>query len=202
MILLINGVAASGKTSIIHELQKQAPYPILKAGIDLFVGMMPHQYFGHGEKAHEGIQFLTEQTPQGPCTKVHNGPFGRAFLHSIPQIIQHFANCGFNIACDEVLFHDYYLTQYTKAFQGQKAYFIGIHCSEAELYRREARRKSGNQGLARDQINRVHGPTRFYDFEIDTSKHLPPECATQILDFIKNNPSPTGFQKLATAFGL
>jgi len=200
MIILLNGVASSGKSSIIKELQARAPYPRLRAGIDTFISMMPLAYYGWGDRAHEGIQFIREETSNGPVTHIKNGPFGTALLHMIPKIIAKMAQEDFNIVCDEVLFYDYYLTKYTEAFHGLKAYFVGVHCDLDELIRREKKRGGVSVGLGRDQITRVHGPTRYYDVEVDTTQKSPAQCADKILDFIKNNRYPQGFKKLEDAF--
>lgn len=200
MIIFLNGVAASGKTSIIHELQKQASFPLLKLGIDNFLDMMPSDYYGWGSKAEEGIQFVREEDENGPITRVYNGDFGRAVLHAIPPVIAEISSRNLHIAVDEVLFHDYYLIEYTKAFKAHKAYCIGVLCDLKELIRRERKRGGVSIGLGRDQINRVHGPTRFYDFEVDTTHTSSADCAKEILKFIEKNPQPRGFKRLEAAF--
>jgi chloramphenicol 3-O phosphotransferase len=200
MIIFLNGVATSGKTSIIHELQKQAPFPLLKLGVDNFLDMMPTDYYGWGSKAKEGIQFVREEDENGPITRVYNGDFGRAILHTIPPVIAKIASRNLNVAVDEVLFYDYYLTEYTKAFKGLKAYCIGIHCDLEELIRREQKRGGFSVGLGRDQIHKVHSPTRFYDLEIDTTHTSSADCTKKILEFIDANPDPQGFKKLEEAF--
>jgi len=202
MIIFLNGVATSGKTSIIHELQKQADFPLLKLGVDNFLDMIPADYYGWGPKAKEGIQFVREEDENGPITRVYNGDFGRAILHTIPPIIAKISTRKFNVACDEVLFHDYYLKEYTKAFKGLRAYCIGIHCDLEELIRREQKRGGYSIGLGRDQINRVHGPTRFYDLEVNTTHTPSADCAKQILEFVAAQPDPEGFKKLEAAFDV
>jgi len=202
MIIFLNGVATSGKTSIIHELQKQADFPLLKLGVDNFLDMIPADYYGWGPKAKEGIQFVREEDENGPITRVYNGDFGRAILHTIPPIIAKISTRKFNVACDEVLFHDYYLKEYTKAFKGLRAYCIGIHCDLEELIRREQKRGGYSIGLGRDQINRVHGPTRFYDLEVNTTHTPSADCAKQILEFVAAQPDPEGFKKLEAPFDV
>lgn len=202
MIIFLNGVATSGKTSIIHELQKQANFPLLKLGVDNFLDMIPADYYGWGPKAKDGIQFVREEDENGPITRVYNGDFGRAILHTIPPVIAKISARNLNVACDEVLFHDYYLKEYTKAFKNLDAYCIGIHCDLEELIRREQKRGGYSVGLGRDQINKVHSPTRFYDLEVDTTHTSSADCAKQILNFIEANPNPEGFKKLEVAFGV
>jgi chloramphenicol 3-O phosphotransferase len=202
MIIFLNGVATSGKSSIIHELQKQASYPIMKLGIDNFLDMMPPDYYGWGEKAKEGIQFVREEDENGPITRVYNGDFGRTLLHAIPPVVAKMSSRKLNVAVDEVLFYDYYLKEYTKAFKGQRVYCVGIHCELQELIRREEKRGGFSVGLGRDQFDKVHGPTRHYDLEIDTTHTSSADCARKILEYVAITPSPLGFKKLEVAFGL
>lgn len=200
MIIFLNGVASSGKTSIINALQKLAPYPIMKLGVDNFLDMMPSDYYGWGKKAKEGIQFVREEDENGPITRVYNGDFGRAVLHTIPPVVAKMSSRKLNVAVDEVLFYDYYLKQYTNAFKDQRAYCIGVHCALEELIRREQKRGGLSVGLGRDQISKVHGPTRFYDLEVDTTHMSPGDCARQILSYVAATPHPQGFKKLEAAF--
>lgn len=202
MIIFLNGVATSGKTSIINELQKQASYPIMKLGVDNFIDMMPPDYYGWGGKAKEGIEFVREEDENGPITRVYNGEFGKAVLHTIPPVVAKMSSQKLNVAVDEVLFYDYYLTEYTKAFKGQRAYCIGIHCDLEELIRREQKRGGFSIGLGRDQISKVHGPTRHYDLEIDTTHTSSADCAHAILAYVAATPEPLGFKKLEIAFGV
>ena len=44
MIIFLSDVATSEKTSIIHELQKQTPFLVLKVGMEDFLDMMPADY--------------------------------------------------------------------------------------------------------------------------------------------------------------
>lgn len=202
MIIFLNGVATSGKTSIINELQKQASYPIMKLGVDNFLDMMPAEYYGWGSRAKEGIEFVREEDENGPITRVYNGEFGKAVLHTIPPVVALMSSRKLNIAVDEVLFYDHYLKEYTKAFKGQRAYCIGIHCDLEELIRREQKRGGFSIGLGRDQIGRVHGPTRFYDLEIDTTHTSSADCARAILAYVAATPHPLGFKKLEVAFEI
>lgn len=202
MIIFLNGVAASGKSSIINALQKHSSYPIMKLGVDNFIDMMPPAYYGWGDKASEGIHFVREEDENGPITRVYNGDFGRTVLHTIPPVVALMSSRKMNVAVDEVLFYDHYLQEYTKAFKGQRAYCIGVHCEMEELIRREQKRGGLSIGLGRDQIDKVHGPTRFYDLEVDTTHTSSADCARKILEYIAVTPKPQGFKKLEVAFGI
>lgn len=124
----------------------------------------------------------------------------RRFFTPSPPVIAKIAARDLSIACDEVLFHNYYLTEHTKTFKELKAYCIGIHCDLEELIRRKQKRGGYSVGLGRDQINKIHGPTRFNDLEVDTTYIPSADCAKQILEFITANPKPQGFKKLEEIF--
>ena len=60
MIIFLNGVSSSGKSTIAKGLQHLSENPLLTIGIDTFLDMMPAQYLYTGPKASEGFQFVME----------------------------------------------------------------------------------------------------------------------------------------------
>ena len=200
MIIFINGASSSGKSTIAKSLQHLSPKPLLMMGIDAFLNMMPSKYTGTREKANEGFQFVMDRDEEGPITRVIEGPYGAQICKLAPKIIDIMAIDGHDIIVDEVLFEDEKLCDYVKAVNKHKVYFIGIHCSLAVLSEREVLRGNRALGMGREQIHRVHGPTRFYDLELDTTKKSAFDCAKEILHFIDETPNPEGFKKLYKTF--
>ena len=97
---------------------------------------------------------------------------------------------------------DYSGSQALKALKEEAVYFVGIFCPLETLLEHEKSRGNRSPGLAREQINRVHGPTRIYDIELNTSKKSSEICADKILSFIEQNPNPQAFKKLSDKFGI
>ena len=194
MIIFLNGCSSSGKTTIAKALQQLSDKPWLHLGIDTFFQMMPAKYVGFGEKANLGFHFIPESDEEGPLMRIETGSFGKAVSQSCPKVVKVLANDGHHLIVDEVLFDDSELGRYVEALDGHTVYFIGILCDLKTMQERELLRGNRALGLGRDQISRVHGLSRGYDFTIDTTKSTPFECAQQILDYIRKTLEPKGFK--------
>ena len=70
------------------------------------------------------------------------------------------------------------------------------------LEEREILRGNRGQGLARMQMKIVPTLDWPYDLTVDTTKASPFETATQVMEFVKNNPDPQSFQILRKRWGL
>lgn len=200
MIILLNGASSSGKSTIAAELQKQYTAPLLSMGIDMFLNMMPKQYLYGGAKASEGFKFEMIEDEEGPITRIFAGKLGEKVCDIVPQVAHVMAQNELSLIIDEVLFEDDSLKHYVNALHQHHVYFIGIHCSLAEISKREISRGNRYLGLAREQISRVHGPTRYYDLAIDTDITSATDSAKQIISFIEDTPNPKGFKKLYRHF--
>jgi chloramphenicol 3-O phosphotransferase len=155
--------------------------------------MMPAQYVGFGEKAHEGYHFIPDQDDEGPFMRIKSGPFGSAVTQSCPNVVKTLADDGHHLIVDEVLFTDAELEIYVRALVGHTVYFIGVMCDLKSLQERELLRGDRAIGLGHDQIARVHNRSRPYDFTVDTTRKSAFECAQEILSFMKNEPNPRSF---------
>jgi chloramphenicol 3-O phosphotransferase len=202
MIIFLNGTSSSGKSTIAKALQIIYPTPFLTLGIDTFLNMMPPQYIGSGEKAADGFQFISDQDEEGPITRVEAGKYGKKIVGSMPKIVNHLVNDGHDLIVDEVLFGDETLKSYVAALKTHLVYFIGIHCALKTLAEREILRGNRALGLGRHQLKLVHGPTRFYDLELDTTKISAFDGAKQILTYIENHAAPGSFKRLRAEWNM
>lgn len=199
-IIFLNGCSSSGKTAIAKAIQYLADTPWLLWGIDTFFQSMPSQYVDFGEKANEGLHFIPDRDEHGPIMRIHIGPLGEAVVKSIPKVIKTLTDDGHNLIVDEVLFEDFSLKYYVQALSNHTVYFVGIMCDLNVMEEREILRGDRALGLARDQILRVHGPTRFYDLTVDSTHVSPFDCARNVLEFVRQNGNPQGFDKLRKTF--
>lgn len=199
MIIFLNGTSSAGKSSIAKALQELYPTPLLHIGLDTFFFMMPPQYLGQGEKAHEGFQFLTQEDEKGHLTHVRAGPYADALCNTSIDVIQLMANRRHDLVVDEVLFKEDTLERYVRALKNHTVYFIGIHCELDVLKEREIARGNRPLGVARALSHQVHRSTHAYDLELNTTHTPPLDNAQHILNFIKNTPEPKGFEKLRIA---
>ncbi len=196
-IIIINGCPSAGKTSIIKEMQARYPSPLLYMGIDLFWRMIPEQYIEHGAKADEGFTFVTTQDQDNnPVVQVKSGPFALHLDRTLAQTAACLADCGHDLAIDEILSDDTSLYNYVHAFKNHTVYFVGIVCDLTELEKREKNRGNRELGLARGAINLVHKHEQYYDLIVDSTHCNAADCAEKILDFIQKTAQPDGFEKL------
>jgi chloramphenicol 3-O phosphotransferase len=200
MIIIVNGCASAGKTSIIKEMQKMYDKPLLHVGIDRFWAMIPDQYKEYGLKAHEGYLFSqTVDSDNNPVVHVKKGSFGKKVAATMPQVIKCFADCGHHVAVDAIFTGDMQLHNYVKALKDHTVYFVGLICELQELERREKQRGNRSLGLARGQIESIHKYKAYYDLMIDSTHCDATTCAQNIVNFIHSTPAPQGFKKLESA---
>ncbi len=181
-IIFLNGVGSVGKTSIANSLQDILQEAYLHIGIDHFFVMLPQKYLPGGSKAEEGVNFITEESINGPITKVHCGNVGKKLFTSMKKAMLDLAKEGFNLIIDEVILGDEF-EEYKRLFKDFNFISVGVFAPLEIIEKRERERKDRTWGLSRWQYNIVHS-NKKYDLEVDTSKLSPEECAEQIKQFL------------------
>ncbi len=200
MIIFLNGVSSSGKSSIAKSLQDIWPTPILHVGVDDFVTMLPARFCGSTPDAHLGLHFVPVETHYGPHVEIHQGVYAKRLFDGMVGALAALANSGNDLIVDEVLFGDELLRKYVSVLQSQTVYFVAINCPLAIVEQRERIRGDRFVNSAKAQFSLVHGPTRYYDLELDTSEQTPAHLAAAVAAFVNQCDSPTGFKKLKQAF--
>lgn len=201
MVILLNGISSSGKSSVAKALQDVWPTPLLHVGVDTFVDMLPTRFCGQGEEARYGLQFVHVETQQGPVVEIRQGEYAQRLFQGMVMAVGALARTGNDLIVDEVLFGDELLRQYVQELLTQTVYFVAITCPLEIVERRERERGDRFISSARAQLPRVHGPTRRYDLECDTSLQTPHQLAAVIKGYIEHTPAPAGFRALEGAFG-
>lgn len=202
MIIMLNGVSSSGKSSIARALQDAWITPLLHVGVDTFIDMMPSRFCGEGQEARYGLQFVPVQTQEGPVAEIRPGPYAKRLFAGMIGAIGALARARSDIIVDEVLFGDDMLREHVRELRGQTVYFVAIHCPLAIVEQRERERGDRFINSARAQFPLVHGPTRHYDLELDTSLSSPQVLAGLIKDYVTNTPEPQGFVSMEQVFGI
>lgn len=200
MIILLNGVSSSGKSSIARALQALWPTPLLHLGVDTFIDLLPERFCGPGEEARDGLQFVTVHTPDGPLVEIRSGIYARRLFAGMVGAVGALARAENDLILDEVLFGDHMLREYVRELRGQAVYFVAVHCPLAVVEERERARGDRFINSAKAQFPLVHGPTRFYDLEVDSAQQSPSQLAERIADFVRSAPEPRGFAALERAF--
>jgi chloramphenicol 3-O phosphotransferase len=89
-----------------------------------------------------------------------------------------------------------------QALNAEQVFFISVKCPLPIVEAREKKRGDRHLNSAKAQFPLVHAPTRIYDLEVDTSQSSSLECSQQILDFVTQHPTPTGFKEMHEIFQL
>lgn len=198
IIVILNGVGSSGKSSIIREMQKLYNKPLLHTGLDNFWEMVPAVYKGCGAKANEGFSFVQEvDVFNNPVVHIERGSLARQIDYTMPQMIKCLIDCGHDVAIDEILISDAILHNYATTLKKYKVYFVGVFCDLEELERREKSRGDRIIGLARGQIDLVHKHKKYYDLIVDATNSDPAVCAQTIFNYIKTTSCPQGLKKFS-----
>jgi chloramphenicol 3-O phosphotransferase len=189
-IILLNGCSSAGKTSISRSMQYLSDELWLTFGVDSFIDMIP------SSKEEQYLKFTSGKNEHGVTCTVDDGPVGYQLFGLIPTFATMMADAGHNLIIDEVLLDDSYLKSYVENLSNHIVYYVGVFCDLKLMQEREILRGNRSIGLSNDQITRVHqGRLNSYDFKIDTSNISSFSAASQILDFVKNNPDPQSFRE-------
>jgi chloramphenicol 3-O phosphotransferase len=152
-IIVINGPSSAGKTTLALALQKQIDIPFIRFSFDLFLdyGALPREQLRSG-------QFSWEQMRPSVFRGLH-------------QCLPALATAGNNVIFDHIIETKAWLYELVSLVSELDVFFVGLHCSLAELERREAQRGDRRPGEARQDFETVQNiPT--YDLEINSEEPL------------------------------
>lgn len=178
-IILLNGVSSSGKSSIAAELLVLLPTPFFHLAVDAFGAMRSAPRTAELSPAE--LEDVLARTRAG---------FHRA--------VAGMAEAGNDIVMDHVFSEPWRLRDCLRLFAPYSVFFVGVHCSEEELRRRERARGDRVPGHAARQLATVHSHGD-YDLECDTERRSPAECAQEIVRAWTTAPRPTAFERLAAS---
>jgi chloramphenicol 3-O phosphotransferase len=152
-IIIINGPSSSGKTTLALAAQKQLDIPFIRFSFDLFLDnqSLPIEQMRNGTFSWEAMR-----------PSVFSG------LH---QCLPALAKAGNNLICDHIIESRDWLHDLLQSISGLDVFFVGLHCSLAELERREIQRGNRRSGEAQADLEIVHQFTT-YDLELDSENPL------------------------------
>ncbi len=184
VIILLNGASSSGKTSLVRALQETLDLPVLDAGIDRFLWMLPKRYLNPP---------LWDDV-LGRATEA--GLTGQRLMSGMHHAIAALARAGNHIVADHVLVDPRWVDECARLFCDLPAYFVAVRCPLDVLEQREQQREDRTLGQARAQFDLVHAHG-VYDQEVDTSLASPAQCAQQVVDLVRSGRPPQAFSRLA-----
>lgn len=175
-IILLNGTSSSGKSSIAKELLHTLDGTYYHLAVDAFNAMRERRGFSPEELGDVLYRMR------------------RGFHRAIAGM----AAGGNNVVVDHVLSEPWRLSDCLEVFAPFDVVFVGVHCSAAELERRERARGDRPTGLAAQQLGTVHAHG-LYDIECDTTLTSAHDCARQINDAMRRGTAHTAFEQLRSA---
>jgi chloramphenicol 3-O phosphotransferase len=173
-IIFLNGVSSSGKSSLAKELV--------------------HKLTGYFHMSVDDYDMIIEKMEVRGTDHLIPVPTEHFFHRSIAM----FSDSGVNLIIDSIL-HDEFTIK--DAFENLSEYpvlFVGVHCPEDELARRESARGDRRVGQAHFQLQFVHQQGEQYDVEVNTGLDTMEKCSEKIVDFLMTE-SPKGWKETATS---
>jgi chloramphenicol 3-O phosphotransferase len=175
-IIFLNGTSSSGKTSIAEQLLLVLDRPFFHMSVDVINGL----------RAKRRTLDLDPEELAAVLARTRAG-FHRA--------VAGMAQAGNDLVVDYVLSEPWRLLDCLDVLADLDVVLVGVHCSAAELERRERIRGDRAIGQAAAQIGPVHAHGH-YDIECETTQLTPRECALAIKAALPRLPPERAFDHL------
>ena len=156
-IILLNGVSSSGKSSLAKAIVKRLP--------DHF-----HYNIDDFDIVIERMEDREKQRLIPVSTEY--------YFH---RTIRMFSESGINLVVDQILHNIDTLRDCLSTLKGYPVYFVGVHCPQKELEKRELERGDRTLGLSKKQLKYVHQQNEAYDIEVNTGLESLDTCADKIV---------------------
>lgn len=158
-IIVLNGVSSSGKSTLSKELVARL-----------------HDYFHFSIDEYDiVIERMEEREKEnGRLIPVPT----EYFFH---DHIRMFSNYGVNLIVDQILFNQETMDNFLTKLHDYPILFVGVHCSEDELLRRERMRGDRPIGQGKSQLRFVHQQNEVYDVIVNTELESLEKCVEKII---------------------
>lgn len=176
-IIIINGPSSAGKTTLARAVQNQFDIPFLHFSFDVF-----------------------REQPVLPMDQINNGTFSwqsmrPAVFKGIHQCVPALATAGNNVIFDHIIETPAWLAELVDLLAGLDVFLVGLHCSLAELERRERQRGDRGRGEARTDLGTVHS---FMSYDLELNSEKPAEDnARRLIAAWRRRRRPSVFDQLA-----
>ena len=174
IIIVLNGVGSSGKSSTAKAVQARASVPLLHVAMDGFLDMLPERFFNHPD----GIVFAASEVDGRRLVDVQTGPVCERLMSGMRHAVAAMAAQGNSMIVDDVMLGSE-MIEYRKLLTGHDLRFVRLNVPLDVLEARERQRGDREIGLARAQYELVAGG-QGYDLELDAGKATPVENAERI----------------------
>ncbi|MDF1523347.1 MAG: AAA family ATPase [Trueperaceae bacterium] len=193
-VVYLNGVAASGKSTLARGLQVAWPTPWLHVGLDWLSGTMPDRFLGSGPEADLGARWVTG--PDGRLLRVDPGPHGVRLLQGLPRLAAALARAGNDVIVDNVLLYPWRTRDGAIALDGVPPHLVEVRCPlEIAQARARARDGAAEIGMVDATYATTYAGDR-YDLRIDTGTMEPEACVARLAAYLRSGETPTAFAAL------
>lgn len=174
-IIFIHGPSSAGKTTLARAVQEQFDIPFLRFSFDVFREVLPKNHIKSGAFSWPDMR--------------------PAVFKGVHQCLPALATAGNNILFEHVIETQEWLDHLVQLLAGLDIFFVGLHCSLAELERREVQRGNRRIGEARTDLQTVHS-FASYDLELD-SEQPAEDNARRLIAAWRQRKRPSVFDRLA-----
>jgi len=198
-VVYLNGIAASGKSTLARGLQARWPEPFLHVGLDWMTETMPRRFLFDGPDADLGARWVTDAN--GRLLRIDAGPFGERLLAGLPRLAAALARACNHVVVDDVLLYPWRAADAAKALAGLDAHLVEVRCDrETAAARGRARGVGGGSGMTDAYYDAVYAQGDV-DLRIDTGAEDPDACAERLVAYLRSGVAPGAFARLVAAAG-
>jgi chloramphenicol 3-O phosphotransferase len=160
-IIFIHGASSSGKSTLARGVQAKIDRPFWHISIDHLrdAGVLPSARIKSGEFNWRDMR--------------------RQFFYGFHQSLAAYAHAGNNLIVEHILDTSGWHEDLIALLAPFDVFFVGMHCSVAELNRREAARGDREIGSAERDYHTIHHGLR-YDFEVQSEADVEDNVARVI----------------------
>ena len=179
-LIVVDGASSSGKTTLVRELQRRWDGPLVDAGLDRFLWMLPSRYLDV-PLWREVYRYVP---PEGPIERIETGPLGRRLLGAMHRSWRVLLEQGIDVVADHVVLDEGTAQDLDEVTAGSARLLLALSCPAPVLEERERSRGDRTVGQAIAQLRQLH---RWlpYDLSLDSSRHDPAALAGLVLDALR-----------------
>ena len=170
MIIVLNGVSSSGKSTLAKEITKLRP-----------------DFFAFSIDDYDIVIEKMEDRANQRLISVETEHF---YYRNVAM----FSDRGVHLILDQILHDPLIVQNFYETLNGYPILLVGVHCPTEELASREKARGNRQIGQAIAQLSFVH-QQEYYDVEVNTYTNSIMECAQNIVDRLESDLPLTGFKK-------